>query len=330
MQNRQKQGACLGALPGRTSDAAPCRARSRDGVLLLHGIDAHFYAAVLLTAEFRIVVGNGRAFAVAYGLYPRSVHTALDKGVLHALGAAFGKLLIVGLGTSAVGVAGHDNGGLRVGGKYLCHTVEFSVEAGTDVRGVDIKGEVALEGEGKRVAFSLNGHGLRIGKRLPHVVFLTVHHVADAGSGKAADDCARRRADERGLGVSADDLAENGACGRAAGRAVGRAPARVALHGAAAAEKQRDYESESADFFHAVFLLFSAFLLRRDGRCHHSSSAGMTRAGAEEAGRLKYLFKNIRDSGKTQMRVLAVNYAHGRTTVVVLLCFCRKISNITM
>lgn len=56
----------------------------------------------------------------------------------------------------------------------------------------------------------------------------------------------------------------------------------------------------------------------------------MPRAGAEETGKLKYLFKNIRDKGKTQMRALSVECARGRTDFVALICHCEKISDITV
>src|SRR5438034_4602170 len=78
------------------------------------GPDVNLDAPVELTAVGRAVGGAGLRLAQADRVEAIAAHAELLEIVHHAVGAAFGKPLVVRSGADGVGVSRHFNGGGRV------------------------------------------------------------------------------------------------------------------------------------------------------------------------------------------------------------------------
>src|ERR1700740_1663097 len=64
-----------------------------------------FHATILLAAFCRIVRGDGLVLPISTGLYSSRVNALLHKVIANGLGAMLGKLLVVVIGSNAVGGA---------------------------------------------------------------------------------------------------------------------------------------------------------------------------------------------------------------------------------
>src|SRR3546814_5157759 len=89
---------------------------------------------MLGAAGLRVVAGDRTGFAVADGDHAVAHHAARVEVVGHRLGALLRKLLVVAVGTDAVGMAGHFDDGLVVllqrAGDVVEHRVELRLHFG--------------------------------------------------------------------------------------------------------------------------------------------------------------------------------------------------------